>query len=90
MGEWFLATTLLSFLEDKMNKDQIAFLKSFVKVFEKAKFDVTGPELLSIAIQIQNYSKIVIEMEKSLGSSPIPLNPVIAQPEVASKNKKEK
>jgi hypothetical protein len=54
-----------------MNLEQIEFLKKFVKVFEKAKFDVTTVELLGIANQIQTYSKIVIEMENSLKQIPV-------------------
>jgi hypothetical protein len=49
-----------------MNKEQIDFLKGFVRIFEKAEFKVTGPELLNIATQIQNYAKVVTELEKSL------------------------
>jgi hypothetical protein len=54
-----------------MNLEQIEFLKKFVKVFEKAKFDVTAVELLNIANQIQTYSKIVVEMENSLKQIPV-------------------
>lgn len=54
-----------------MNLEQVAFLKSFIKILEKAKFEVTAVELLDVANKIQTYSKIVIEMENSMKQLPI-------------------
>ncbi|MGV8130855.1 MAG: hypothetical protein ACP5N7_02015 [Candidatus Pacearchaeota archaeon] len=59
-----------------MNLEQIEFLKKFIKILEKASFDVSTVELLNIATQIQAYSKIVIEMENSLKQIPVDENPV--------------
>jgi hypothetical protein len=73
-----ITSTLL--FKDKMNLEQIAFLKSFVKVFEKARFDVTAVELLNIANQIQTFSKIVVEMETSLKQIPIAEKPIELKP----------
>jgi len=49
-----------------MNKSQIEFMKNFIRVLEKATFNVSGIELIQIAQQVQMYSKIIIEIENSL------------------------
>ena len=48
-----------------MKKEDIEFLKTFVRIFEKVKFvDMNGVDLISYANQIQKYSKIVVDIEK--------------------------
>lgn len=57
-----------------MDKQKLEFLKDFIKIFDRAKFDVTGPELLNIAGRIKTYAGIVMEEEK-LFVNPIPIVP---------------
>lgn len=45
-------------------KEKIEFLRSFLKVLNAAKFDVTGVQLMEAALTIQKYARVVAEIEK--------------------------